>query len=152
MPLNYVVMLMAPSPARQAELGQLLANQQNPASPKYHVSPNQINIQIPYEAGSEPAVLGIANNGQGAGFQVEIAPSAPARRDGFQYARHDATAILCSRECGIGPAAGGSHSERRREPGCERNRQVSGAAKLIDWTPSCERFPIGTTIISRSAK
>lgn len=36
-----------------------------------------MNIQIPYEAGAGPAVLGINNNGQAAGFQFQIAPSAP---------------------------------------------------------------------------
>ncbi len=48
------------------------------AAPLLYVSPNQINLQIPYEAGSGPAVLGINNNGQGAGFQFQLAPSAPA--------------------------------------------------------------------------
>src|SRR5262249_54808995 len=41
----------------------------------------QINLQIPYEAGSGPAVLGINNNGQAAGFQFQLAPSAPAIYD-----------------------------------------------------------------------
>jgi uncharacterized protein (TIGR03437 family) len=42
-----------------------------------YVSPNQVNIQIPYEVGAGPAVLGIRNNGQVAGFQFQVAPSAP---------------------------------------------------------------------------
>jgi uncharacterized protein (TIGR03437 family) len=47
------------------------------AAPIVYVSPSQVNVQIPYEAGSGPAVLGINNNGQIAGFQFSIAPSAP---------------------------------------------------------------------------
>jgi uncharacterized protein (TIGR03437 family) len=42
-----------------------------------YVSPNQVNLQVPYEAGAGPAVLSINNNGQIAGFQFNIAPSAP---------------------------------------------------------------------------
>jgi len=42
-----------------------------------YVSPTQLNLQIPYSAGSGPAVLGINNNGQIAGFQFNISPSAP---------------------------------------------------------------------------
>src|SRR5262249_21671402 len=51
------------------------------AAPLLYVSPTQINLQIPYEAGSGPAVLGINNNGQAAGFQFQLAPSAPAVYD-----------------------------------------------------------------------
>jgi uncharacterized protein (TIGR03437 family) len=47
------------------------------AAPVVYVSPTQINIQIPYEAGAGPAVLGIDNNGQITGFQFAIAASAP---------------------------------------------------------------------------
>jgi uncharacterized protein (TIGR03437 family) len=36
-----------------------------------------VNVQIPYEAGSGPAVLGIDNNGQIGGFQFTIAATAP---------------------------------------------------------------------------
>ena len=50
----------------------------NLAAPLLYVSPTQLNIQIPYEAGAGPAVLGITNNGQVAGFEFQIAPSAPA--------------------------------------------------------------------------
>jgi uncharacterized protein (TIGR03437 family) len=46
-------------------------------APVQYVSPNQLNIQVPYEAGAGPAVLGIHNNGRVAGFQFQIAPSAP---------------------------------------------------------------------------
>jgi uncharacterized protein (TIGR03437 family) len=48
------------------------------AAPLTYVSPSQINLQIPYEAGAGPAVLGIDNNGQVAGFAFQIAPAAPA--------------------------------------------------------------------------
>jgi uncharacterized protein (TIGR03437 family) len=47
------------------------------AAPMVYVSPTQVNLQIPYEAGSGPAVLGINNNGQIAGFQFPIAATAP---------------------------------------------------------------------------
>jgi uncharacterized protein (TIGR03437 family) len=48
------------------------------AAPLIYVSPGQINLQIPYEAGAGPAVLGINNNGQIAGFAFQIAPAAPS--------------------------------------------------------------------------
>ena len=35
-PMSYMVMLLQPSPAQQADLAQLVAAQQNPASPQYH--------------------------------------------------------------------------------------------------------------------
>jgi uncharacterized protein (TIGR03437 family) len=38
---------------------------------------NQINVQVPYEAGAGPALLAINNNGQVASFPIEIAPAAP---------------------------------------------------------------------------
>ena len=47
------------------------------AAPLYYTSAGQLNIQVPFEAGSGPAVLGINNNGQIAGFQFQIAPTAP---------------------------------------------------------------------------
>jgi uncharacterized protein (TIGR03437 family) len=47
------------------------------ATPVAYVSPTQVNIQIPYEAGAGPAVLGINNNGQIAGFQFPISSAAP---------------------------------------------------------------------------
>jgi uncharacterized protein (TIGR03437 family) len=77
--------------------GSQLANSSNPSSatplpffvdgvsarvngldaPIKYVSPGQLNIQVPYEAGAGPAVLGVNNNGQIAGFQFQIAPAAP---------------------------------------------------------------------------
>ncbi len=47
------------------------------AAPVVYASPNQINIQVPYEVGMGPAVLGIGNNGDVAGFQFQLAPAAP---------------------------------------------------------------------------
>ena len=46
-------------------------------APLYYVSPSQINLQIPYETGAGPAAIGINNNGQTAGFMVNISASAP---------------------------------------------------------------------------
>jgi uncharacterized protein (TIGR03437 family) len=48
------------------------------AAPIKSISPQQIDVQIPYEAGAGPAVLGINNNGQIAGYQLQIAATAPA--------------------------------------------------------------------------
>jgi uncharacterized protein (TIGR03437 family) len=48
------------------------------AAPLYYTSPTQLNIQVPYEAGAGPAVLGVYNNGLVAGYQMQITPSAPA--------------------------------------------------------------------------
>ncbi len=47
------------------------------AAPLVYISPTQINLQIPLEAGTGPAILGIRNNGQVAGFLFQIAPAAP---------------------------------------------------------------------------
>jgi len=58
--------------------GSVTATVNNFAAPLLYVSPNQVNIQIPYEVGAGPAVLGINNNGLVAGFQFQVAPSAPA--------------------------------------------------------------------------
>jgi uncharacterized protein (TIGR03437 family) len=47
------------------------------AAPVLYVSPNQIKVQVPYAVGAGPAVLGINNNGQIAGFPLQVAPSSP---------------------------------------------------------------------------
>jgi uncharacterized protein (TIGR03437 family) len=47
------------------------------AAPLLYVSPGQINLQVPYSVGAGPAVLGIENNGEIAGFAFQIAPAAP---------------------------------------------------------------------------
>ena len=46
-------------------------------TPLLYASPTQLNIQVPYEAGAGPAVLGINNNGQIAGYLFQVAPSSP---------------------------------------------------------------------------
>jgi len=46
-------------------------------APVLLVDPNQINIQIPYEAGAGPAVLGINKNGEIAGYQFTLGPASP---------------------------------------------------------------------------
>ncbi len=46
-------------------------------APLYYVSPGQINLQIPYEAGSGPAVLAINNHGSVASLPISIAVAAP---------------------------------------------------------------------------
>ena len=46
-------------------------------APLYYVSQGQLNIQIPYETGAGPAVLGVNNNGQLASYLFTVSPSAP---------------------------------------------------------------------------
>lgn len=58
--------------------GAVTATVNNLAAPLLYVSPTQINLQIPYEVGAGPAVLGINNNGQVAGYQFTVAPAAPS--------------------------------------------------------------------------
>jgi uncharacterized protein (TIGR03437 family) len=58
-------------------LGGVSATVNDLAAPLLYVSPNQVNIQVPYEVGAGPAVLGINNNGQIAGYAIQVAPSAP---------------------------------------------------------------------------
>jgi len=47
------------------------------AAPVSAVAPDQLTIQIPYETGAGPAVLGVNNNGQVAAYSFQVAPSAP---------------------------------------------------------------------------
>jgi uncharacterized protein (TIGR03437 family) len=49
----------------------------NLAAPILFRTPNRLDIQIPYEAGAGPAVIGVNNNGQIAGFQFQIGVAAP---------------------------------------------------------------------------
>jgi uncharacterized protein (TIGR03437 family) len=46
-------------------------------APLLYISPTQIDLQIPFEAGAGPAVVGIHNNGEIAGYAFQIAPAAP---------------------------------------------------------------------------
>ena len=48
------------------------------AATMIYVSPGQLNVQVPYSTGAGPAVLGVNNNGQIAGFAIQVAPAAPA--------------------------------------------------------------------------
>jgi uncharacterized protein (TIGR03437 family) len=58
-------------------LGGVTATVNNIAAPLFYVSPNQLNIQVPQEVGSGPAVLGINNNGEVAGFPIQVTAAAP---------------------------------------------------------------------------
>ena len=53
------------------------------SAPVLYVSPGQINIQIPYEVGTGPAVLGINNNGKVASYPISIDTAAPGLWTGF---------------------------------------------------------------------
>ena len=46
-------------------------------APVVYASPTQLNVQVPYAAGTGPAVLGINNNGEVAGYLFAVAPAAP---------------------------------------------------------------------------
>ncbi len=46
-------------------------------APILYQSATQLNIQVPYSTGAGPAVIGVNNNGQIAGFQFELSPAAP---------------------------------------------------------------------------
>jgi uncharacterized protein (TIGR03437 family) len=48
------------------------------AAPVLYASPDQVNIQIPFEVGAGPAVVGVTNESGVAGAHFTIAPSAPA--------------------------------------------------------------------------
>jgi len=47
------------------------------AAPVVSVSPSMLTVQVPYEAAAGPGVLGVNNNGQIAGYQIQIAPASP---------------------------------------------------------------------------
>jgi len=47
------------------------------SAPFYYVSPGQLDVQIPYEAGRGPAVLAVNNNGQVAAFPFTVSVTAP---------------------------------------------------------------------------
>jgi uncharacterized protein (TIGR03437 family) len=46
-------------------------------APVMYVSQTQLNIQVPYEVGAGPGVIGINNNGQIAGTPIQVNPAAP---------------------------------------------------------------------------
>ena len=47
------------------------------AAPVIYASSGLLNIQVPFTAGAGPAVLGINNNGQVAGFAFQMSPTSP---------------------------------------------------------------------------
>jgi uncharacterized protein (TIGR03437 family) len=47
------------------------------AAPVIYASSTMLNIQVPFAAGAGPAVLGVNNNGQVAGFAFQISPVSP---------------------------------------------------------------------------
>ncbi len=47
------------------------------SAPVLAISPSQLTVQIPFEAGAGPAVIGVNNNGKIAGSQFQISPAAP---------------------------------------------------------------------------
>jgi uncharacterized protein (TIGR03437 family) len=47
------------------------------SAPIYYLSPGQINVQVPYETGIGPAILGVNNNGEVASFPFVVAAAAP---------------------------------------------------------------------------
>jgi uncharacterized protein (TIGR03437 family) len=58
-------------------LGGVSATVNGISAPLYYVSATQINVQIPYETGAGPAVLGINNGGLVASFPFTVAAAAP---------------------------------------------------------------------------
>jgi uncharacterized protein (TIGR03437 family) len=46
-------------------------------APLFYVSPGQLVIQVPYEIGAGPAVLGVNNNGYVASYSFQVTPSSP---------------------------------------------------------------------------
>jgi len=59
-----------------------------------YASSTQLNILVPFEAGAGPAVLGINNNGEIAGFHFQIAPAAPGVYDGIKPTKRGDIATL----------------------------------------------------------
>jgi len=68
--MNYMVLMVKPSAAQQADLAQLLADQQNPASPRYRqwLTPEQFGDRFGLSAGDTAKVSAWL---QGAGFSIE---------------------------------------------------------------------------------
>ena len=58
-------------------LGGVSATVNGFSAPLFYVSPGQIDLQVPYEAGAGPGVLAIDNNGQIASFPFTTVPAAP---------------------------------------------------------------------------
>jgi uncharacterized protein (TIGR03437 family) len=69
-----------------ATLGGVSATVNGVPAPFYYVSSGQLNVQIPYETGTGPAVLGVNNNGQVASFVFPVTPVAPGVFTDFSQA------------------------------------------------------------------
>jgi len=75
---------LAPSPPQQApslplplSMGGVAVTINGETAPLYYVSPTQLNVQIPYETGAGPAILGVNNNGQVSSFLFTVSISSP---------------------------------------------------------------------------
>ena len=95
-------------------------------APLLYVSPTQINLQVPYEAGAGPAVLGINNNGQIAGYLFQVAPSAPG---------------IVSVNGAITPTA-------TAKQGAYATMYVTGAGDVSQGLPTGFAIPAGTALAS----
>jgi uncharacterized protein (TIGR03437 family) len=60
-----------------SSLGGVSAAVNGIAAPVLYVSPTQVNVQVPYEVGAGPAVIGLTNEGGVVGAQFQMAPAAP---------------------------------------------------------------------------
>ena len=69
--------MMATPAAPSFSLAGVTATVNGLPAPVLLVDPGQVNIQVPFEAGAGPAVLGINKNGEIAGFQFTLAPASP---------------------------------------------------------------------------
>jgi uncharacterized protein (TIGR03437 family) len=95
-------------------------------APILYVSPTQINIQVPYEAGAGPAVLGINNNGQVGGYIFQVAPSAP----------------------GILTVNGAISPTAAAKAGTYATMYVTGIGDVTEGLPTGIAIPTGTAIAS----
>ena len=91
-------------------------------APLFYVSPSQLNIQVPYEVGSGPAVLGINNNGLIGGYQFQISPAAP----------------------GIFTSTGGIYPTAIAKQGAYATMYVTGTGELNQAQPSGVAVASGT--------
>jgi uncharacterized protein (TIGR03437 family) len=69
--------LSAPGLPLPLNLSGVSATVNGIAAPLYFTSSGQLNVQVPYETGAGPAVLGIDNNGQIAAFPFTVGVTAP---------------------------------------------------------------------------
>jgi uncharacterized protein (TIGR03437 family) len=107
-------------------LGGVSATVNGWPAPILYVSPTQINIQVPYEAGAGPAVLGINNNGQVGGYIFQVAPSAP----------------------GILTVNGAISPTAAAKAGTYATMYVTGIGDVTEGLPTGIAIPTGTAIAS----